>query len=85
MIQLYGANLADAVVEIALNETEINAIDMICHLVTLIIQKSDQTSIDLTGSKQALGTSSTMVSFNICNFVESKQSSQRVCYSGQEN
>jgi hypothetical protein len=50
--------------EIAVNDTEINAIDMICTLVQLIIQKSDQTSIDLTGNKLGglIGTSSTMVS-----------------------
>lgn len=45
---IYGLNMSQSVNAIAFGESDMNVPDMICDLFKLVIQKTDQTSIDLT-------------------------------------
>lgn len=67
MICQYGANVLQNVTEIALNENQLNVADVVCYLVQSLIQKTDQTAIDMTESKRASsanGSSNVVVSLN---------------------
>jgi len=46
--KVYGANSMSLVKEIAFSDNELNLSDLICEIFILVVQKTDQTSIDLS-------------------------------------